>query len=209
MLDLHLEVLRKPQRALWELFQGNPAVLRDHGFTLAGGTALALQIGHRESQDFDFFSQERGIEPVRTWLERLPGFLSREMDADTVHGELGGVKVSFIAGYRYPPVMPPVAAGALSLTHIEDIALMKMMALTHRAALRDYIDLAAIMRSRKTLSSLLGKSREKFGDRFNVALALRAMVHFGDLDGEMPVLLDAALASSWQDILRNAVKEAA
>lgn len=209
MPDLHFEIFRQPQRKLWEAFQRESAIIRAQGFYLAGGTALALQIGHRASHDFDFFSRAADAGPIRTWLEEtFPDLLMRDADAKTVHTEIAGVKVSFIAGYRYPPAMPSVLAGTIELADITDIALMKMLAITHRATLRDYIDLAAILRGHRTLAHLLEKSREKYGSSFNAMLPLRAMVHFDDLDGEMPMVLDASLAS-WKDILRKAVRDVA
>lgn len=192
---------------LWEIFRREATIIRSQGFHLAGGTALALQIGHRESHDFDFFSRAADAGPIRTWLEEtFADLLVRDADHRTVHAEIAGVKVSFIAGYRYPLTMPPVTADAVDLANITDIALMKMLAITHRATLRDYIDLAAILRDHRALASLLEKSKEKYGPSFNAMLPLRAMVHFDDLDGEMPALLDASLAASWQDVLRKAVR---
>lgn len=209
MPELHLEILRQPQRRLWDRLQRDSATIEAHGFLLAGGTALALQIGHRESHDFDFFSQTPGIDPILRWLEPIPGFLLRDADRDTVHGEIGGVKVSFIAAYRYPFIMPPVSVGSLSMADVADIALMKMLAITHRATLRDYLDLAVILRDHCSLSSLIQRSREKYGPAFNVMPVLRAMTHSADLDGEMPVMLDSDLTSRWQGILRDAVRNAA
>jgi hypothetical protein len=206
MPDLHLEILRQPQRRLWELLQADAPLIHSGGFVLAGGTALALQIGHRESHDFDFFSRSPGVEPIRTWFERLPGAILRDADRDTAHGEVSGVKLSFIAGYRYPFIAPLVAARDLELAHVTDIALMKMLAITHRATLRDYIDLAAILRNHCTLASLIEQAGQKYGSAFNPMLTLRTMVHFGDLDDDMPVVLDHSLSSAWQDILRNAVR---
>jgi hypothetical protein len=95
------------------------------------------------------------------------------------------------------------------MADITDIALMKMLAITHRATMRDYIDLAAIVRDHCSLVSLIDKSTQKYGNTFNVALCLRAMVHFSDLDQEAPVLLDPSLADAWKDILRGAVADAA
>ena len=209
MPELHLEILRPPQRRLWDALQGDAATLRAQGFLLAGGTALALQIGHRESHDFDFFSQASGIEPVRRWLDRLPDVVVRDADADTMHADIAGVKLSFIAGYRYPFLMPSLPAGNLGMARIVDIALMKMLAITHRAALRDYIDLAAILRDHCTLQVLVERSTEKYGPHFNVMLALRTMIHFDDLDEEVPVILDRDLAANWRQILRQAVKKVA
>lgn len=207
MPDLHLEVLRQPQKELLSLFQHEPEIIRP--FYLAGGTALALQLGHRESHDFDFFSQTQGSEPVRSWLENLPRSVIRDADAFTVHADIAGVKVSFISGYKYPLVLPLVSAGSLSMAAIMDIALMKMLAITHRATLRDYLDLAVILRDHCSLQELMEKSAEKYGMKFNVMLSVRTMVHFDDLDEEIPILLDSSLAGSWKDILRKAVKEAA
>ncbi|MDO8468784.1 MAG: nucleotidyl transferase AbiEii/AbiGii toxin family protein [Candidatus Peribacter sp.] len=209
MSDLHLEILRQPQRELWDVFQRESTLIRSQGFYLAGGTALALQLGHRESQDFDFFSQSTDIEPMRAWLDRFPGLLIRDTDARTIHAEITGVKVSFIAGYRYPLVSPSVTAGSIEMADIVDIALMKMLAITHRATLRDYIDLAAILRDRLSLKQLMEMSTRKYGATFNVMLSLRSMVHFEDVDEEMPVMLDHSLGASWKDILRDAVRNAA
>lgn len=207
MPDLHFEIFRQPQRKLWEAFQRESAIMRAQGFYLAGGTALALQIGHRESHDFDFFSRTADAGPIRTWLEEtFPDLLVRDADSRTVHAEITGVKVSFIAGYRYPLTMPLVTADAIDLADITDIALMKMLAITHRATLRDYIDLAAVLRDHRALAYLLEKSKEKYGSSFNAMLPLRAMVHFHDLDEEMPLMIDASLSASWKEILRKAVR---
>ncbi|MFA5799903.1 MAG: nucleotidyl transferase AbiEii/AbiGii toxin family protein [Candidatus Peribacteraceae bacterium] len=208
MPDFHLEILRKPQRKLWDVFQRESKIISSQGFYLAGGTALALQIGHRQSQDFDFFSQARDVAPIRAWLEeKFANLLVRDADERTVHAEIAGVKASFIAGYRYPLVMPAVTANALEMADITDIALMKMLAITHRATLRDYIDLAAILRDRLPLKRLMEMSTRKYGAAFNVMLSLRSMVHFEDVDEEMPVVLDPSLSASWQEILRKAVQD--
>ena len=209
MPELHQEILRPPQLKLWETLQRDAGWIHSHGFILAGGTALALQIGHRESHDFDFFSQTPGVEPVWCWIEHLPEVIIRDADADTFHMDAAGVKLSFIAGYRYPFLMPVVTAGALEMASIVDIGLMKMLAITHRGTLRDYLDLAIILRDHCPLESLIEKSAEKYGPRFNVMLALRTMVHFDDLDEEMPVVLDRTLAASWRQILLQAVKNVA
>lgn len=209
MIDLHMEVLRQPQQALWATLQRESARIHARGFYLAGGTALALRIGHRESQDFDFFSQIPDIEPIRAWIETLPNATIRDANADTIHAEIAAVKLSFIAGYRYPLLLPPVLAGTLEMADIMDIALMKILAITHRATIRDYLDLAVILRDHCSLEQLLVKSVEKYGENFNTMLCLRALVHFDDIDNEVPVLLDANLDETWKEILRDAVKKIA
>src|SRR5437868_2985116 len=105
MPDLHFEVLPLAQRRVWHLLSARADRLRSVGCYLAGGTALALQLGNRQSVDFDFFSQEPGLAvPTLGWLQETPGFTTRDSDRDTVHGDIDGVKLSFIGGYRYPLV---------------------------------------------------------------------------------------------------------
>lgn len=209
MPNLHLEVLPPKQHQLWQQFQSSFEIPNQLGFYLAGGTALALEVGHRQSIDFDFFSQSARIaEPISNWLQqRFQNFLLRETDIDTVHVEIDGVKVSFIGYYKYPLVTEETRSGHLRLASILDIALMKLLAITHRATLRDYLDLAVIIRDHIPLKTLLEKSSAKYGEHFNVMILLKALAAFQDVDMEKPVLLDKTLESSWQDILTQAVKE--
>lgn len=208
MPEARLEVLPEGQRTVWDLLQKQGALLRPLGFYLAGGTALALQIGHRQSADFDFFSQRPDIsEAVTEWLLRFPGAVLRERDAHTVHGELGGVKMSWIGNYRYPLVEECVVFGDVPAASVLEIGLMKLLAITHRATLRDYLDLAAIIRDSVPLSKLLEAAGKKYGPGFNGMIYLKALVSFEDVDPEMPVLLDKTLAGSWQQILTKAVRE--
>ncbi len=114
MPDFHLEVLPLSQRRLWNDFQPHSDFLHKLGFYLAGGTALALHMGHRQSFDFDFFSQQPdSATPVSGWLQQFPDFLLREMDANTIHAEIGGVKVSFIGHYKYPLIEDAAMVGTL------------------------------------------------------------------------------------------------
>lgn len=210
MPELSVHVLPPGQRALWDRLQAHAAFLKDQGYYLAGGSALALQIGHRQSLDFDFFSNRPALgEPTQHWLEQLGDVVVREFDRDTLHAQVGGVKVSFISAYRYPTVQPLVETGGIRLAGLLDIALMKLLALTHRATVRDYLDLAAILRAHMDLPTILEASRTKYGARFDVMLFLRALVTFSDVEPEFPVLLDRSLQDSWQTILREAVKRVA
>ena len=207
---LNFEVLPARQKALWKAIDASAEGLEKSGFYLAGGTALALQLGHRESVDFDFFSRQNGTGPLtRKWLDKNhPASLLREADKDTVHADLKGVKVSFIGAYKYPHVGRFVVSGHMRLANVADIALMKLLAVTHRAAMRDYIDLAAILSSGWKLDDLLRASKKKYGRTFNTLLPMRALVSFDDLEPEIPRILDARLKRTWRDILTRAVAKA-
>lgn len=210
MPDLHPEVLPKNQLKVWRKFQqGIPLPKRLH-YYLAGGTALALQIGHRRSLDFDFFTNEPSIAAkTHSWLEQFQNFRVLDRDQGTVRAEIDGVKVSFIGHYRYPLIQNPVRAGTIRLAGIMDIGLMKLLAITHRATLRDYLDLAAILQKYIPLETLLKAGRKKYGPRYNPMLPLRALVSFEDIEMEMPELLDARLKRCWKKILTAAVKDVA
>ena len=131
------------------------------------------------------------------------------MDPLTLHAEVDGVKMSFIGNYRYPLVAEPIFLQKLPGAGVMDIGLMKLLAITHRAALRDYLDLAVILRDRIPLSSLLEMSRQKYGPHFNIMICLKALTSFGDVEeAEMPILLDKQLGASWREILTQAVKKA-
>lgn len=208
MPELAFQIFEAPQRRVWKSLCALSDPLAACEFYLAGGTGLALQLGHRRSADFDFFSQQPGLGMnVRNWFSNHPAFVLRDADADTVHAELDSTKVSFIGAYRYPRVEPAVNAEGLRLAGVADIGLMKLLAITHRATVRDYVDLAAILRDRISLDALLQLSLKKYGNRFNRMVPLKALVSFQDLDEEMPVVLDPQLKASWQEILRRAVRE--
>lgn len=208
MPELAFQIFAASQHRVWKSLCALSESLAAGEFYLAGGTGLALQLGHRRSVDFDFFSQQSGLGMnVRTWFSNHPGFVLRDADADTVHAELDSTKVSFIGAYRYPRVEPSVNVEGLTLAGVADIGLMKLLAITHRATIRDYIDLAAILRDRVSLETLLQLSIKKYGNRFNRMVPLKALVSFQDLDEEMPAVLDRQLKASWQEILKGAVKE--
>ena len=210
MPNLRLEILPASQRRLWAELQKNSRFLKDHRYYLAGGSALALQIGHRQSVDFDFFSQQKDLgRPAEKWLRGFKGSRIREGDAETLHAEIRAVKVSFIGAYRYPLLEPASDHGGIRIAGLLDIALMKLLAVTHRATMRDYLDLAILLRDHFDLGELLQASLRKYGKNFNVMIPLRALVAFSDIDPETPVLLDRNLKASWQKILRAAVKKAA
>jgi len=114
-------------------------------FYLAGGTALALQIGHRISTDLDWFTTTRRLLP----LERADICLSLQQGGNfevvseqngALFTRLLGVEVSFL--YQpHPLLQPPVVYRGLNLASPTDIGLMKLAAINSRGSRRDFIDL--------------------------------------------------------------------
>jgi hypothetical protein len=101
MPELRLDILPPAQRRVGDSCWTGPGTC-GRGDYLAGGTALVLHLGHRQSVDFDFFSQLTDpSESALTWLEQIDGFTTRDIDRRTIHGDVGGMKLSFIGRYRY------------------------------------------------------------------------------------------------------------
>ena len=136
---MHYEILDDKRRALLPLL----ATFRER-FYLAGGTALALQLGHRDSIDFDFFTQD-SFDTAKLFAECETVFAGHTLqkiqeETSTLGILVDGVQISFL-GYPYPLVRPLIRDEHLSLASLEDIACMKCSAITSRSTLKDYVDL--------------------------------------------------------------------
>ena len=166
-------------------------------FYLAGGTALALQLGHRQSADFDFFSEKEFDSRLLAGRLLQLGRLKRLNEAaGTLHCELAGVKLSF---FYYPhPAWQCIASGKLRIASILDIALMKLEAISGRGDKKDFIDLYFILRH-ITLPELLQKHQEKYGiDWSNRYHLLRSLAYFADADDQpMPLML---MDATWERV---------
>jgi predicted nucleotidyltransferase component of viral defense system len=112
---------------------------------LAGGTALALQLGHRFSFDLDFFSASRFDEQnTAILLRQLEDFTLEKVSRGTIFGKFPGVRFTLFF-YRYPLVSPLLRYKTIRVADIRDIAAMKIAAIADRGTKRDFIDLYCIL----------------------------------------------------------------
>ena len=177
-MDLHWDILDKKRRQILPTL----AVLKSDGFYLAGGTALALQLGHRTSFDFDFY-RAVDFEP-RIVTERFSrGFVAAVATRGTVTGDLRNIHLSFFR-YAYPLICPLIDADSLSLASLEDLAAMKLLAIAQRGKKRDFIDLYLLCQ-RFPLRKILDWTKEKF-PTFDAYTGLRGLVYFQDAENERP-----------------------
>ena len=137
--DLHLDILDDRQQ---QVFFRLATALSETDFYLAGGTALALQIGHRPSIDFDWFVTALG-EP-EALFQRLRAFEIafnvQSLAIETVYLEIDTVQVSFM-GYDYRLLQSPsVCRYGAKLAHADDIACMKLSAIGSRGSRKDFVD---------------------------------------------------------------------
>lgn len=176
------------------------------GWTLGGGTALALQLGHRVSVDLDFFG-DRSFDPLSLAgaLARLGRVEVRGRSADTLHAALDGMRLTFLKS-QAPLLFPPVPYRGLDLADPRDIAVMKLVAIGGRGSRRDFVDLYFFLRGGGTLEDVLAWTRRRFvGVDLNDYHLLRSLAFFDDAENEpMPKLLRKA---SWPEIRKTIQSE--
>jgi hypothetical protein len=195
-LKPHLEVLSRTQRRVLRRLAGFAGA---RGFYLGGGTALALQLGHRESRDFDWFSSQR-VDPetlAPELSESAAAVKIRSFEHAALHASVSGVLTSFLE-YRYPLLRPleDVPALQLRLAALEDLACMKLAAIAQRGSRRDFVDVYALD-AELGLARMLELYRRKYGIR-DVGHVVFALANFAVADKEpSPRLLRRW---SWKEI---------
>lgn len=200
------EVLPPRQSEALEALAGVADVARFH---LAGGTAIALRLGHRETEDFDFYAPAfDDPAPLAEALARA-GHLAITKTADgTLIGMLGGVKVSFFR-YRYDlldPVEP--LRGAVHLAGMRDLAAMKMIAIGQRGLRRDFVDIHALLRAGFSLREMLDWTRMKYRDLSISEYHLRRSLTYFD-DAEAQPMPRMRLPVAWEEVRRTIEREVA
>lgn len=195
-----LDILPAPQRAVWRELKATPKE-----FVLYGGTALALRLGHRASEDFDFFTNA-SFKP-QDLLERIPYLqggkvtLLRENTLTCVLDRNGPVPVSFFGGLGLNRVSNPDKApdNGLQVASLLDVAGCKMAVVQSRAEGKDYRDIAALLENGLSLTKALAAAKAIYGEQFEPKTTLRALSYFAD--GDLP-----KLPASMQNALRNAAQ---
>ncbi len=163
------------------------------GFYLAGGTAIAIRLGHRRSIDLDWFTSGVIADPMRLAGEIrqvLPNFEVTDTAKGTLHGQAEAVKLSFLE-YRYPLLGDPSEWDEYGgrLAALEDLACMKLSAIAGRGAKKDFIDLYALGASHFTLDEMLTLYQRKFAVR-DVGHVVMSLSYFDDAEAEdMPEML--------------------
>ena len=189
----------------------NLALLADAGLTatfyLAGGTAAALHLGHRVSIDLDFFGPDPfDSAQLAALLSDLGQFRLERLAEDTLLGELGGVRISFFR-YRYPLIVEPGSVLGVNVAGIEDIAAMKLDAISRRGTRRDFIDLYFIAQSGLAVSETLQWYQRKYvGLNLNLVHLVKSLAYFADAETDpMPQML---VELSWDEVKRFFEREA-
>jgi len=202
---MHEEALTKESAALLSSFG------RFDNFYLAGGTALALQIGHRLSVDFDFFSFEPLPEGLLPKIKQV--FKGRQLSVTYSAPEqlnliIDGVKVTFF-NYPYKTIYPFASYREIKLANILEIALMKSFSIGKRLSFKDYIDWYFMLADKRvSLLEVIEGAKRKFGADFNDRLFLGQLVSMEDIPFQkIDFLKDQVSKETVEQTLKLAVKE--
>ena len=168
-------------------------------FYLGGGTALALQLGHRVSVDLDFFSAtEFDTEKIIQFLNLSHIHSSYK---NTIHCTIDNVPITF-RYYNIPLIEQKIIWHDLSLAHVNDVIAEKFKTVSQRGAKKDFCDLYASFQ----LYCSIEEGCRFFMDRFkdtglNFYAALKSLTYFDDADHDPdPIWFDVDFSTRWNDI---------
>lgn len=151
-------------------------------YVLVGGTSLALQIGHRNSIDLDFFSKKEIDESL--FLEKLNQFgnvIVLKSSKNILITSINGIKTDFV-NYNYPWISEKKIVDKIPLASMEDIAAMKLNAISGRGNKKDFIDLFFLL-NEFSLEQMINFYRRKYTQHSEFGM-LKSITYFDDADKE-------------------------
>lgn len=179
MSKIFLEILDPDRQEVFKKL----SYFRDEGY-LAGGTALALQIGHRTSYDFDIFIDHPITKKLKIKVSKKFGEISYTWNTDeqiTFTLIKNNIGVTFVE-QDFKPAFPLIETSYLALASIHDIAADKAYAIGRRATWRDYVDIFVILKKKlATLQDIIKFASKKCGGAFVELQFLEQLVYFEDL----------------------------
>lgn len=188
----HWEALTTKTKAAYHLVSKLPFIST---FYLAGGTGLALQIGHRFSTDLDFFSDSPdavALDQRQAILELVKDdpFLNITWDKEgTFVATWQNVGLSFFRLNQNPLIIQPYTIDNIKVATIEEIGAMKLAAILSRGIRKDYVDLYFILQQ-KNLMQLFEVASKKYPyNQAFPAFAIRALTYFEDAEFEPQPLM--------------------
>ena len=197
---MHRECL--PEKG-WRVLSCLKDLIKKYHFVIAGGTALALHLGHRISKDFDLFTDaEFKVESIIPGIRKAghqfhvisegEGFLTANID---------GIKVSFFR-YDYPFIEKPVIYRGVRIAGIHDIASMKVVAISQRGTKRDFVDLFFFLQG-VPFHKLAEHMVKHFGkERISPVHIGKSLVYFSDAESNPEPEYIKGKETSWDKVKR-------
>lgn len=195
-MEFHFEILQPTTKKVFEWLRHQSFIEQ---FYLAGGTAIALYFGHRQSQDLDFFTSDSfNPDILMRQLMEFGKWQTTKHLPDTLVGELNKAKLSF---FKIPdkPIRTLIHIDSLRIADLLDLALMKIMAISDRGTKRDFIDMYVLCHRFMPLDDLMEKLSEKYGSwSYNLTHILLSIGYFEDAEKDEPPPMFEQLP--WKDI---------
>lgn len=183
---MHPEVLDQQNRNIFFKLKAFP------GFYLAGGTALALQIGHRKSVDFDLFSEKEISNKIfakvnKVFADKTITPSVNNLDELTVF--VSDLKITFLK-YPFAVISDLIIYEEVGLLSVKEIAAAKAYTIGRRGSFKDYIDLYFIIsEGHSSLKEIIEISEKKYGKEFHARLFLEQLIYLEDIEEENIVFL--------------------
>ena len=162
-------------------------------YYLAGGTALALQIGHRISVDFDLFGSDY---ISKSLLPKIKRVFNQSSISPSVNNPneltvfINETKVSFVK-YPFPVLLDFVKINGISALSIKEIAATKAYTIGRRGSFKDYVDLFFILKDNySSLEEIMDLAEKKYSDEFNNRLFLEQLTYTKDVEDIEVILLN-------------------
>ena len=160
-------------------------------WTLAGGTALALQIGHRYSEDLDFFhTRSFDVDDLLARIAQIGDVRVLARTGDRLHVLLADLRISFLKT-GMPLLFPAIEYRGLRLADPQDIAVMKVIAIGGRGSRKDFVDLYCLLKGGMNLPRILSLIERRFASiDYNAYHLQKSLVWFDDAEAEpMPRMI--------------------
>ena len=150
---------------------------------LVGGTALALQYGHRSSVDLDVFGvvpdNDAALIEILEGFGQVPGKMTSKYIKSFI---VDGIKVDFVNYARYPWIDEAVIEDGIRLASPKDIAAMKTYAIQNRGSRKDFIDYYFLLQH-YSLEEILGFYAKKYPN-YSMFRTRMALTYFEDAEGK-------------------------
>ena len=176
---MYLEALTSQAKKIFNKLRSFP------DFYLAGGTGLALQLGHRISVDFDFFWEKDIPKALLQKVRKV--FEGSKVEVVVSHSEqltvaIGGINISFVR-YPFSVILKFINYRGIKILPALEIAAMKAYALGRRATLKDYVDLYFVLKKKiGKLEEIIKISEKKYGKEFSPRLFLEQLIYSKDIE---------------------------
>ena len=175
-------------------------MLGDFGddFYLAGGTGLALLVGHRISVDFDLFSDN----PIKkTLLKKVEEIFSKSQIQTVLNTKdeltviIDNTKITFLY-YPFSKTLPLEADNKIQILSVKEILASKAYSVGRRGVYKDYVDLyVGLNDSLTSLPEIINIAKQKYGEAFNDRLFLEQLLYLDDVEEAEIIMIERPLPS--------------